>query len=158
MPKNYETCISLDDPIFYNDPEWNINYEKYILTEYFMRRFKHLINWSTIAKTQKLSVSFMREMIDYLPLHIIIRFQTFDDDFLSDLASTQPENLDWGLISTKKLTDAFIKQHIDYLHLDSIVESSNLSDDIKVYINQYIVNQLIELDISEPLESAKFEK
>ena len=162
MTKKYDSCIACDEPIFYHDPEWNIDYKKTVLTEYFMRKFKHLIDWTIIARTQDLSVSFMKEMIDYLPLHIILRFQEVDMDFIIWLAKTQPENLDWYLIPFDQIDEQFIIEYIDYLDIEVLIQSCGSllcrSDKIRKFINKYIEEELLNLDISIPHESTKFEK
>ena len=77
--KTYNSFEIMRDPIFCNHSEWLIDYHKFKLSE----KFKHWLDWSLLSRTQTLSISFMKDMIDFLPLHIIIKYQTLTPGFIT---------------------------------------------------------------------------
>ena len=156
--KKYDSSINYDDPIFYNDPDWIIDYQTTKLSNDFMKKFKHLINWSLIARKYSLDTSFMMQMIDFLPLHIIFKFQKLDHEFIQWIIESQPENIDWNMLSSmQKLNHQIITKYIDFLNLESIIRYQDLEHNTIQYIHQYIIKELKTLDLSD-LNNTTIEK
>ena len=148
--KTYNSFEIMRDPIFCNHPEWLIDYHKFKLSEKFMKKFKHWLDWSLLSRTQILSISFMKDMIDFLPLHIITKHQTLTSDFITWLAETQPENIDWTIIScTQKLDHDIISKYVHRLNIDSLIRYQTLSNETKIIISNYLINNIETLKIDE---------
>ena len=92
----------------------------------------------------------MKDMIDFLPLHIITKHQTLTSDFITWLAETQPENIDWTIIScTQKLDHDIISKYVHRSNINSLIRYQTLSNETKIIISNYLINNIETLKIDE---------
>lgn len=93
--------------------DWNVISEKYKLSNDMMRLFQNQLNWRKIAQFQELSISFIREFINYQLndyIHIICQYQELDENFIHEFANI----LDWELIlEHQDISTNFIINHAE---------------------------------------------
>src|SRR5436190_19854332 len=91
--------------------DWNDISRKYELSIDMMRMFQNKINWRYIAEYQNLSISFIREFIEYQLgpyMEVICKYQYLDEDFIRNYKN----KVDWDLIlKHQHLSMGFILDH-----------------------------------------------
>jgi len=160
---NKFSSIKFDDDIFSNDPQWIIDYDKnkykQKLTKHFLEKFKNILNWTILCRTQKLDINFVKDNVDILPINMLLKFQNLNSDFLRFLIKNYNQDINWNLIVKHQSLDfLFIKDYISYLNIRMLIDYQNLNNSIKKFINDFIYERLIELDISNEKESEEFEE
>lgn len=153
------STIVFEDPIFNNNPRWNIDYLKSNkLTESFMDEFFNLLDWNILSRNQILSDSFMFKYIDSLPIFLLLKHQILSMELLNFIIINYPDDVDWNLISSRqKLDFDFISNYIDLLNLDSILSYQSLSSNSKNFILNYINDKIIDIDLDNPNERDLFD-
>ena len=160
---NKFSSIKFDDDIFSNDPEWIIDYDKnkykHKLSKRFFEKFKNILNWTILCRTQKLDINFIKENVDILPINILLKFQKLDTEFLRFLINNYNQDINWNIIvKHQDLNENFIKDYISYLNVRMLIDYQNLNKGTKEFINDFVYERLIELDISNEEESEEFEE
>lgn len=115
--------------------DWNRLTRWQKLTEEQLYKYSHLINWEYI-NCQKLSIQFMEDYFNLLPIEDIARHQHLTEEFIERHIEAFKPYMCW-ISRYQKLSPKFIWKYIDCLNL------SGLADNGKLY--PYIQNKFIYL-------------
>ena len=96
------------------------------LSEDFIRKFAHKIDWDNISENQKLSEDFIREFQNKVDWEKISKYQTLSEDFIREFK----DKVNWNLISYyQKLSEDFIREFKYKVDWMSISLQQKLSED-----------------------------
>lgn len=170
----------------FNSDDWYyVSQQK--LSESFIEKYKHKVDWSEIIQFQKLNISFIEKNLNtifslpngVLSVHCLALFQKLPIDFIENnielfedyfylLSEHQKlpesfmekykEKIDWKIISRKqKLSESFIEKYKDKLDWESISFYQSLSESF-IEKHQDKINLNSILWYSEKISRSFFEK